>query len=74
MLGLADFRRDAYAAAVHAEEVQRAYPHAEIGFSVPRLRPILGGRAPLAAASAQPGFVVPESEVHEAELLSLIHI
>lgn len=72
LLGLADFRRDAYAAAVHAEEVQRAYPHAEIGFSVPRLRPILGGRAPLAAASAQPGFVVPESEVHEAELLQVM--
>jgi 2-iminoacetate synthase len=78
LLGLADFRRDAYAAAVHAQEVQRAYPHAEIGFSVPRLRPILGGQAPLAergaesGAAVSPGFVVPASDVHERELLQVM--
>lgn len=39
LLGLDDFRKDAFAAGVHAYVVQQKYPHAEIGFSVPRLRP-----------------------------------
>lgn len=39
LLGLDDFRKDAFAAGVHAYLVQQKYPHAEIGFSVPRLRP-----------------------------------
>lgn len=68
LLGLADFRRDAYAAAVHAAQVQRAYPHAEVGFSVPRLRPILGGQLPLAEGST----VVPATDVHERELLQVM--
>jgi len=38
LLGLGDFRRDAFSAGVHAWLLQRKYPHAEISFSVPRLR------------------------------------
>ena len=41
LLGLDDFRKDAFAAAVHAYLIQRKYPHAEISFSCPRLRPII---------------------------------
>jgi 2-iminoacetate synthase len=41
LLGLGDFRRDAFATGVHAALVQRKYPHAEISFSCPRLRPII---------------------------------
>lgn len=66
LLGLSDFRRDAFAAAVHADELARAYPHASIGFSVPRLRPILGGREP------RVGEVVPASTVRERELLQVM--
>ncbi|MEC1716120.1 2-iminoacetate synthase ThiH [Schinkia azotoformans] len=39
LLGLDDFRKDAFAAGFHAALIQQKYPHAEIGFSVPRLRP-----------------------------------
>lgn len=39
LLGLADFRRDAFAGALHAYLLQRKYPHAEISLSCPRLRP-----------------------------------
>ena len=42
LLGLGDFRRDAYACGLHAWLVQRAYPHAELSLSCPRLRPIAG--------------------------------
>ncbi|WP_299227456.1 2-iminoacetate synthase ThiH [uncultured Campylobacter sp.] len=41
LLGLGDFRRDAFATGVHAWLLQRKYPRAEIAFSVPRLRPII---------------------------------
>ncbi len=41
LLGLDDFRKDAFAAGVHAYLIQRKYPHAEISFSCPRLRPIV---------------------------------
>lgn len=41
LLGLSDFRRDAFATGVHAWLLQRKYPHAEISFSVPRLRPYI---------------------------------
>jgi len=40
LLGLGDFRRDAYATGIHAWFIQRKFPHAEISFSCPRLRPI----------------------------------
>ncbi|MDR2090730.1 MAG: 2-iminoacetate synthase ThiH [Clostridiales bacterium] len=39
LLGIADFRRDAYAAGIHAYLLQKKYPHAEISFSCPRIRP-----------------------------------
>ena len=39
LLGLDDFRKDAYATGLHAYFIQKKYPHAEISFSVPRLRP-----------------------------------
>lgn len=40
LLGLADFRKDAFATALHAYYLQRKYPQAEISLSCPRLRPI----------------------------------
>ncbi|EAI1539405.1 2-iminoacetate synthase ThiH [Campylobacter jejuni] len=41
LLGIDDFRKDALATALHAYFLQKAYPHAEIFISVPRLRPII---------------------------------
>lgn len=41
LLGLADFRKDALASALHAYYLQKKYPHAEISLSCPRLRPII---------------------------------
>lgn len=41
LLGLDDFHRDALATGAHAYLVQKKYPHAEIAFSCPRLRPIV---------------------------------
>ena len=41
LLGLDDFRKDAFATGLHAYFMQRKYPHAEISFSCPRLRPII---------------------------------
>ena len=60
LLGLGDFRRDAFATAMHAGEIQRKYPHAEIAFSCPRLRPIVNNSA------VNPG------DVHETQLLQVI--
>lgn len=40
LLGLADFRKDAFASAFHACYLQRKYPYAEISLSCPRLRAI----------------------------------
>ena len=40
LLGLRDdWRRDAFCCGMHAYLLQRKYPHAEIAFSLPRLRP-----------------------------------
>ncbi|MGL4665900.1 MAG: 2-iminoacetate synthase ThiH, partial [Clostridium butyricum] len=39
LLGLDDFRKDAFATGMHAYLLQKKYPHAEIAFSCPRLRP-----------------------------------
>lgn len=44
LLGLDDFRKDAFAAALHATLIQQRYPHAEISFSVPRLRPYINNK------------------------------
>lgn len=41
LLGLDDFRKDAFMTAYHAYLLQRKYPHAEIALSCPRLRPII---------------------------------
>lgn len=41
LLGLADFRKDALASALHVYYLQRKYPHAEYSLSCPRLRPII---------------------------------
>ena len=41
LLGLDDFRKDALATGMHAYLLQKKYPHAEIAFSCPRLRPII---------------------------------
>jgi 2-iminoacetate synthase len=43
LLGLDDFRKDAFATGLHAWSLQRRYPQAEISFSCPRLRPIVNG-------------------------------
>lgn len=60
LLGLSDFRRDAFAAGLHAKLIQARYPHAEISFSVPRLRPFKnqGESSPL--------------DVHETQLLQVM--
>ena len=41
LLGLSDFRKDAFASAMHVYYLQRKYPHAEMSLSCPRLRPIV---------------------------------
>ena len=41
LLGLDDFRKDAFATGYHAYLLQRKYPHIEVAFSCPRLRPII---------------------------------
>lgn len=60
LLGLGDFRRDAFAAGLHAQALQRRYPHAEISFSVPRLRPYIHN------AENSP------NDVHETQLLQVM--
>ena len=41
LLGSGDFRKDAFAAGLHAYLIQKKYPHAEVSFSLPRLRPYI---------------------------------
>ena len=41
LLGLADFRKDAFASELHVYYLQRKYPYAEYSLSCPRLRPII---------------------------------
>jgi len=60
LLGLDDFRLDAFATGVHATMVQRKYPHAEISFSTPRMRPYINN----ADNNAR--------DVHERQLLQVI--
>ncbi|MGD9665554.1 MAG: 2-iminoacetate synthase ThiH, partial [Novosphingobium sp.] len=60
LLGLDDFRKDAFATGMHAYLVQRKYPHAEISFSCPRLRPIINH-----------GEINPK-DVHEPQLLQVV--
>ncbi len=44
LLGLDDFRKDAFAAGLHGHHMQKRYPHVEISFSFPRLRPFIHGK------------------------------
>ncbi|MEH7108091.1 2-iminoacetate synthase ThiH [Bacillus sp. JJ1764] len=60
LLGLDDFRKDAFAAGVHAHLIQQKYPHAEISFSTPRLRPYKN--------NAENG----PKDVHEKQLLQVM--
>ena len=60
LLGLSDFRKDAFATGMHAYLLQRKYPHAEIAFSCPRLRPIINN------AEINP------RDVHEPQLLQVV--
>jgi len=60
LLGLDDFRKDAFATAMHAYLLQRKYPHAEIAFSCPRLRPIINNDK------------INPMDVHEAQLLQIV--
>lgn len=60
LLGLDDFRKDAFATGLHAYFIQRKYPHAEIALSCPRLRPIINNDK------------INPKDVHEKQLLQII--
>ncbi|WP_346903108.1 2-iminoacetate synthase ThiH, partial [Faecalicatena contorta] len=60
LLGLDDFRKDAFATGMHAWLLQRKYPHAEIAFSCPRLRPIVNNDR------------INPMDVHEPQLLQVV--
>ena len=60
LLGLDDFRKDAFATGLHAYLLQRKYPHAEIALSCPRLRPIINNNK------------INPKDVHERQLLQII--
>ncbi len=60
LLGLDDFRKDAFATGLHAYYIQKKYPHAEISFSCPRLRPIVND-----------GSINPK-DVHEPQLVQIM--
>lgn len=60
LLGLSDFRKDAYATGMHAYYIQRKYPHAEIAFSCPRLRPIINNDK------------INPKDVHERQLVQVV--
>ena len=60
LLGLDDFRKDAFATGMHAWLIQRKYPHAEISFSCPLLRPIINNDK------------INPKDVHEPQLLQVM--
>ena len=60
LLGLDDFRKDAFATGMHAYLLQKKYPPAEIAFSCPRLRPIINNDR------------INPMDVHERQLLQVI--
>ena len=60
LLGLGDFRKDAFAAGLHAYYTQQKYPQAEISFSCPRMRPYINN------AANNP------NDVHETQLLQVM--
>lgn len=43
LLGLGDFRKDAFFTALHGEYIRKKYPHVEVTYSPPRIRPCEGG-------------------------------
>ena len=58
LLGLGDFRKDAFACGLHAYHLQRKYPHTEISFSLPRFRPFINNEDRV-------------NQVHEPQLLQV---
>ncbi|PSM51501.1 2-iminoacetate synthase [Campylobacter blaseri] len=60
LLGIDDFRKDAFATGLHANLISKKYPHAEISLSCPRLRPIINNSR------------INPQDVHEKELLQII--
>lgn len=60
LLGLSDFRKDAFATGTHACLIQQKYPHADIAFSCPRLRPIINNDK------------INPKDVHEPQLLQVM--
>ena len=60
LLGLSDFRKDAFAVGTHAYLIQKKYPHADIAFSCPRLRPIINNDK------------INPKDVHEPQLLQVM--
>ena len=59
-LGLDDFRKDAFATGMHGWLLQKKYPHGEIAFSCPRLRPIINNDK------------INPMDVHEKQLLQVV--
>jgi 2-iminoacetate synthase len=51
LLGLADWRREAFLVGLHADYLQRNYPAVEVSMSPPRMRPHLGGFQPAVTVS-----------------------
>lgn len=43
LLGLADFRKDAFFTALHGDYIRRKYPKCDVTYSPPRIRPCEGG-------------------------------
>jgi 2-iminoacetate synthase len=60
LLGLADFRKDAFAVGLHAHFLQRKYPKGEMAISIPRLRPYINN----ATENSR--------DVHEPQLLQVM--
>ncbi len=60
LLGLADFRKDALASALHVYYLQRKYPAAEMSLSCPRLRPIINNDK------------INPQDVHETQLCQIL--
>lgn len=60
LLGLSDFRKDAFASAMHVYLLQRKYPYVEYSLSCPRLRPIINNDK------------INPQDVHEKELCQVL--
>ncbi len=57
LLGLADWRRDAFLTALHADYLQKNFPGVEVSMSIPRLRPHAGSFQPTAPAVTDAALV-----------------